>query len=62
MFPLVATVIGFAFGWFRAARRGGVTADKVQYAFGHAMAFGLAAFALAALLFQLGLLSPSAEG
>ena len=62
MFPLIAALVGFGFGWVRAARRGGTTGDKVQYGLGHAFAFGLAALAIAALLFQMGMLSPAMEG
>ena len=28
---LIAFIIGFALGWIKAAKRGGNTADKVQY-------------------------------
>lgn len=62
MIPVIATIVGFVFGWFRAARRGGTTGDKVQYAIGHALAFGLATLAFILLLFQLGVFSPSAGG
>lgn len=41
---------GFAFGWSRAKRRGGDRWDKVHYATIHAIALGLAAFALIILL------------
>ena len=60
MFPLIAALVGFAFGWLRARRRGGSLADRAQYGIGHAFAFGLAAFALAAVLYQVGMLSPAA--
>jgi hypothetical protein len=32
---LVAFVLGCALGWFRAARRGGGTPDRIQYALAH---------------------------
>jgi len=28
---LIAFIIGFALGWFKASKRGGNTLDKVQY-------------------------------
>lgn len=62
MIPVIATIVGFVFGWFRAARRGGTTGDKVQYAIGHAFAFGLTAFAILILIYQLGVFSPGTGG
>ncbi|MEM1343348.1 MAG: hypothetical protein AAGI34_02070 [Pseudomonadota bacterium] len=41
-------------GWTRAARRGGRTADKVQYALVHAIAATLAILALQILAFNMG--------
>jgi hypothetical protein len=35
MLILVAFVLGCALGWFRAARRGGGTPDRIQYALAH---------------------------
>ncbi|WP_170317688.1 hypothetical protein [Paroceanicella profunda] len=32
-----AFVLGFLFGWMRAARRGGNRMDRAQYGFGHGM-------------------------
>lgn len=55
MLALAALILGAVTGWVRAARRGGTTADKAQYAVGHGLAFGLAGFALAILLARLGL-------
>lgn len=54
MLPLIGLIFGLVFGWVRAARRGGGMADKLQYAVGHGLAFGLASFALAILLVNLG--------
>lgn len=62
MIPLIAALAGFGFGWLRAARRGGGTADKLQYGFGHGLAFGLVALVVAAILFQAGLFRPEMEG
>ena len=38
MLTLIAMPLGFAVGWWRAAKRGGQTLDKLQYAVAH-MAF-----------------------
>lgn len=46
MIPLIAFIAGFAFGWFRAGRRGGNRLDKLQYGAGHGIAFSLLAFAV----------------
>lgn len=55
MLPIVTLVAGFAFGWFRAARRGGGTADRWQYAISHALAFGLLGFVISIFLIRSGL-------
>lgn len=60
MIPIVAFILGFVFGWVRAARRGGGTADRARYGVAHGLIFALVALALGALAFQLGLLSPGA--
>ena len=39
---LVTFIIGFALGWLKAAKRGGNTADKVQYG----VVFGMIAMVL----------------
>lgn len=62
MIQLVAVFIGFGFGWWRAGKRGGTTGDKMQYGVAHAFAFGLAAFAIALLLYQTGMFRPEVEG
>jgi hypothetical protein len=54
---IVAFGLGFAVGWRRAARRGGATADRVQYGFAHGLA-ALVATAFGALLAGLLGLSP----
>ncbi|MEI2804539.1 hypothetical protein [Albidovulum sp.] len=38
-----AILLGAAVGWWRAARRGGNRADKVQYALVHAISFAILA-------------------
>ena len=38
---LLAALLGLGLGAWRAARRGGNLADMVQYALGHAIAFGI---------------------
>lgn len=43
MIVLVAFIVGAILGWFRAAKRGGTTGDKVQYALVHAIAGALIA-------------------
>lgn len=50
MIQIIALVAGFAFGWFRAQRRGGNTADKWQYGAGHGVAFYVLAV-IATILF-----------
>ncbi len=53
MIYLIAFAAGFAFGWFRAAKRGGDRLDKLQYGAGHGIAFALAALALSILIARL---------
>lgn len=43
MILLPAILLGAAVGWWRAARRGGNRADKVQYALAHAIFFAILA-------------------
>lgn len=47
MILILAFGAGCAFGWTRAARRGGVRADQIQYALAHGFAFLVAAAAVA---------------
>ena len=56
MLPLIAFASGFAFGWLRAARRGGNRLDKLQYAAGHAIAFAIAGLVLGIVIARLGLI------
>lgn len=55
MILIIALASGAALGWTRAGRRGGDRLDKLQYATGHAIFFGLVAFALTILAQRLGL-------
>ena len=57
MIALACLLIGCAVGWMRAAKRGGQTADKLLYAVGHGLAFGLVAMAVGVGLHASGLLS-----
>ena len=62
MRPIAATIFGFALGWIRAARRGGGTADRWQYAIGHALGFGLLGFLLAIVIVWIGLFAEGGAG
>lgn len=42
MLPFITGLFGIGFGWWKAGKRGGNTADKLQYAAG----FGIALFLL----------------
>jgi hypothetical protein len=54
MLILVAFVLGCALGWFRAARRGGGTPDRIQYALAHGIPAGLAALAAVTVAARMG--------
>ncbi len=41
MLVIIAFAAGCALGWYRAALRGGTTADRVQYALAHGIPAGL---------------------
>ncbi len=41
MLVAIAFIGGCALGWYRAEKRGGTTADKVQYALAHGIPAGL---------------------
>lgn len=43
MLTLIAMPIGFVYGWWRAARRGGKRMDCLQYAGAHMLFFGVVA-------------------
>ena len=59
MIPIIALFVGFFIGWRRAARRGGVTADKWQFAIAHGVGFALLAFIVTLVLLHLGLMPPT---
>lgn len=59
MLPIITCLIGVALGWVRASRRKGSTGDKVQYAIGYGLAFGLAGLILGTI-FALNGLFPGA--
>lgn len=52
----IAFLLGAAFGWFRAMRRGGDRMDGLQYAVGHGILFLLVALTLTILLRRLGVI------
>ena len=55
MLALILAILGAIYGWITATRRGGNTADKLQYAVGFGIAFGLAGFMAGLFLVQAGL-------
>lgn len=59
MIPIIGLIAGFATGWRRAARRGGVTADKWQFAIAHGVGFALLAFLITLILVRLGVMPPT---
>ena len=54
MIFLVPFFIGAAVGWMRAGRRGGSTADKLQYGVGHGLALMLVTLVITLVLDQAG--------
>ena len=50
----IAFVLGFGLGWHRAARRGGGTPDRIQYALAHGIPAGLAALAAVTVAARMG--------
>lgn len=59
MIPIIALIVGFGVGWRRAARRGGVSADKWQFGIAHGVGFALLAFIITLALVRLGLMPPT---
>ncbi len=51
----IGAIIGAIFGWKRAAKRGGVTADKLQYATSHGIAFLLVGYFIALFMARMGI-------
>ncbi|HSF91344.1 MAG TPA: hypothetical protein VLA51_03975 [Paracoccaceae bacterium] len=54
MILLIAFILGFGIGWFRATKRGGQTMDKLQYGVGHGLALMIAALFVTLILDQAG--------
>jgi hypothetical protein len=54
MLILIAFALGCAIGWYRAARRGGRLADRIQYALAHGIPAGLATLAGEVIAARLG--------
>lgn len=55
MLPLLAGIIGAGYGWWRAGKRGGNTADKLQYAAAHGIAFFLVGYFVGLILIKTGI-------
>lgn len=55
MFVVLAFLAGVIIGWRRAARRGGVLADKLQYGFVHGVALAILVLFLQVIATHLGL-------
>lgn len=51
---LLFLIGGCAIGWFRAERRGGNRADKIQMALAHGIPLGVLGFAIAITIVNLG--------
>lgn len=54
MLPIATLLFGAILGWVRATRRQGNLGDKLQFAIGHAVAFGLAGMLLGVILARTG--------
>ena len=52
---LIGAIIGIALGWTKATKRGGNTADKLQYAAGFGIAFLLVGYFASIFIVKLGL-------
>lgn len=53
---LILMILGGAFGWYRAARRGGATGDKLQYAAAHGLPAFLVGMIAMTMLARMGIL------
>ncbi len=51
----IGGVIGAILGWMRASKRGGNTADKLQYAVAHGIALLLVGYFIALLMAKFGI-------
>lgn len=56
MLLVIAFLAFAALGWMRAARRGGTTGDKVQYALAHAIPGTLLTLLLQVIALRIGLI------
>ena len=54
MIVIACLLLGAAIGWMRAAKVGGTTADKLQYAAAHAMALAVLGIFLTIILSRMG--------
>lgn len=54
MLAIIGGILGIALGWWRATKRGGNTADKLQYATAHGIALLLAGYFIALFLVKFG--------
>lgn len=54
MLIAIAFALGFAVGWFRAARRGGGLPDRIQYGLAHGIPAGLLVFAAVVIGARMG--------
>ncbi len=55
MIAFIGMLLGAIVGWITAAKRGGNTPDKLQYAFGFAVLFGLIAFFIGMFAVKFGM-------
>lgn len=54
MIILLAFIAGFAIGWWRAAKRSGTTADRVQYALAHGIPAAIAGLIVVIIAARMG--------
>lgn len=55
MLAIITAILGAIYGWIKAAKAGGNTADKLQYAAGFGIASGLGGFLVGLFLVQSGI-------
>ena len=55
MLAIIGGILGIALGWWRATKRGGNTADKLQYAVAHGIALLLLGYFIALFLVKAGI-------
>lgn len=51
----IGAILGIALGWYRATKRGGNTADKLQYATAHGIALLLVGYFIALFMAKWGI-------